>query len=77
MEIQVHIGAEIKRVLNEQKRSVAWLAEEIDCDNSGLGRRLQNQHINTKLLYKISFALKNNFFEYCAKAFTDTKQRKL
>ena len=76
MDIKVHIGTEIRRVLNEQKRSVSWLAEEIGCDNSSLGRRLNNEHINTKLLYKVSIALKNNFFEYCAKAFTDAEQRK-
>ena len=64
MEIQVHIGAEIKKVLNEQKRSVAWLAREIGCDNSGLGRRLNNQHIRCDLLYKISKVLNKDFFVY-------------
>ena len=27
--LKVNIGAEIRKCLNEQKRSVAWLAEEI------------------------------------------------
>ena len=44
MDIQVHIGSEIRKQLNEQKRSVSWLAEEMGCDNSSLGRRLNNQH---------------------------------
>ena len=42
MEIKFHTGAEIRKRLNEQKRSVLWLVEETGCDNSSLGRRLNN-----------------------------------
>ena len=77
MDIQVHIGSEIRKQLKEQKRSVSWLAEEIGCDNSSLSRRLKNQHINTKLLFQISIVLGKDFFGYCSKALSDTGHKNL
>ncbi|MDR2206670.1 MAG: hypothetical protein LBE36_11025 [Flavobacteriaceae bacterium] len=60
----LHIGKLIKQRLREHKRSQAWLAHEIDYDNSNLHKILENRYINIDLLFKISLALKEDFFAY-------------
>jgi len=62
MKPEIHIGNEIKKELNTQKRSINWLAGEIGCDQSNLCKILNKQHINTELLYRISECLDIDFF---------------
>lgn len=57
-----HIGMEIHLRLKAQERSVAWLARKISCDHSNLSRQLKCSHIHAELLYRISIAMKENFF---------------
>ena len=64
MRIKIHIGDEIRKELNVQKRSVNWLADEIGCDRSNLSRQLQSPHLHPKKLYLISKALNVDFFLY-------------
>lgn len=66
MNIQkIHIGKLIKQKMDEQQRSVAWLAREIKMDSSYLNKQLKSQAaIHTALLYRISIALKTDFFAY-------------
>ena len=64
MDTNFHIGTEIQKILNEQKRSVSWLATKTDCDNSCLSKQLKKKHIHCQLLDKISKALKKDFFTY-------------
>ena len=68
MKSNVHIGIEIRKWLNEQNLSVKWLAEEIDYDNSNLGKLLNKPYIHSKLLYSISVALGKDFFALYSKA---------
>ena len=61
----MNIGEEILQKLKEQKRSVAWLAEQVNCDRSNLYRMLKNSpHIHSGLLFRISVALEVYFFDY-------------
>jgi hypothetical protein len=48
---------------NTSKHSIAWLAREIEHEDSSLCKLLRNSYsINTKLLFPISIALKYDFF---------------
>jgi len=63
MKKKLHIGNEIRKELNNQDRSIAWLAKNIDgCDSSNLGKQLKSPHIRTELLNKICIILKKDFF---------------
>jgi len=59
----IHIGKIILQKLSEKERSIAWLARQIHCDDSNLGRQLKSSsHIHSELLLRISIALKEDFF---------------
>jgi len=62
MKHKIHIGNEIKKELNTQKRSVNWLADEIGHDQSNLRKKLEKPCINTNLLHSISVALGKDYF---------------
>ena len=62
MKPHVDMGKEIRKCLNEQKRTVTWLADEIDHDQSNLNKKLQKTHIHTDLLFKIAQVLKVDLF---------------
>jgi plasmid maintenance system antidote protein VapI len=62
-EDDIHIGKLIIEKLKEKERSVSWLARQINCDESNLGRLLKNsKHIHSELLLRISIALDEDFF---------------
>jgi predicted transcriptional regulator len=61
----IDIGKVIFQILKEKKRSIAWLAREIDLDKSNLNKILKNsRYIYVGLVYKISRALEYDFFAY-------------
>jgi len=62
MKPKIHIGNEIRKALNTQKRSVNWLADAIGHDQSNLHKKLEKPHICTNLLYRISEFLNKDFF---------------
>jgi len=64
MEPKGHIGNEIRKHLDKQKRNVMWLADEIGYDHSNLTKQLAKPIIHTKLLYSISDALDVDLFAY-------------
>jgi DNA-binding Xre family transcriptional regulator len=59
---EIHIGNLILRKLEEDKRSVTWLAEEIYTDPSNLHKLLKKKSISTATLQKIAKVLKCEFF---------------
>ena len=65
MEIKkIHIGDIIKKKLNEQERSLYWLADKMGCDHSNLYKKLKKPHICCLLLHCISEVLHVDFFSY-------------
>ncbi len=58
----IHIGQAVRQKMDEQGTTIAWLARQVHCDSSNLGKHLQQAHIYPELLYKISLALKTDFF---------------
>lgn len=61
---EIHIGREIQAQLAAQKRSVAWLAEQLHCDASSLRKQLKKPYISTDLLFRISGILGTDFFTF-------------
>ena len=73
----IHIGKEIKQRLHALERSVAWLAKKIDCDRSNLSKNLKCPHIHPELLYRISVALRMDFFARYSQQLQDDIQRQV
>ena len=64
MKKKFHIGTLIRKQLEYQERSGAWLARKINTDPSNISKILNKEHLDTELLVKISIALNHNFFQY-------------
>ncbi|MBQ4406799.1 MAG: XRE family transcriptional regulator [Bacteroidales bacterium] len=62
MEKDFHTGHLIREVLDRQKRSVSWLAREIQCERTTCYDIFERKFVNTEQLEKISIALRHNFF---------------
>lgn len=58
------IGSIIKRQLDEQRRSISWLAGQICTDCTNMYRILKKNDLDTDLLRRISVALRHDFFRY-------------
>ena len=62
---KVQVGEIILQKLKEKDRNVAWLARQIDCNDSNLWKTLKNsQYIHFDLIFRISKALDEDFFIY-------------
>ena len=69
MQSNIHIGDEIRKLLNAQKRSINWLAEEIGYDRTNLSRKLNKQHLDAKLMIDISKGLNTDLFALYSQTF--------
>ena len=64
----IDIGSLILQKLQEKERTISWLARQIGCDDSNLGKTLRNsRYIYIDLLSRISTALEEDFFVYCSR----------
>ncbi len=59
----LHVGQLIKRELEQQERTPAWLARKICCDRTNVHKIFLRPSLDTALLARISLALRHNFFE--------------
>jgi plasmid maintenance system antidote protein VapI len=64
MNNELNLGEIIKQKLEEQERSVAWLAKKIPIDRSNLYKILQQSYIPHNVLWRISKVLDYDFFKY-------------
>lgn len=62
MSKELHIGKLIRDKLNENGQSASWLAKKVHCDCSNFNKLLKKDHIDTKLLLRISEVLHFDFF---------------
>lgn len=70
----IDIGAIILEKLKEKERSVAWLARKIGKDKDNLNKTLKNSNfIYYDLVFQISKALDENFFDYGTQKLNETK----
>ena len=61
-----HIGQHIKATLAHDGRSITWLANELGCTRDNLYKIFHHSFVNTDLLFKISEAMKHDFFKDCS-----------
>lgn len=59
----INIGQSIREELLQQKRTVSWLANQLNCTRTAVYRIMDKNSIDTAMLVNISVALKHNFFE--------------
>jgi len=67
------MGTEVRKCLNRQKRSVSWLAEELNCDQSNLNKKLNKERVHPDLLYEISQVLEIDLFACYSKQLVESK----
>ena len=76
MHEDIHIGQIIFQKLKEKERSIAWLARQVNYNDSNLGRLLKNsQHIHAELLLRISLALDEDLFAHYSKKIKEGKKQ--
>jgi len=71
---QIHIGSIIHKELKSQRRSAAWLADQIPCDRTNIYRILKKKTLDIDLLWLISKILKTNFLKYYYDHFSDVEK---
>ena len=59
----VNIGLRIKEELQQQERTISWLARKLNCNRSTVYRILNKNSIDTMLLEQISRILNHNFMQ--------------
>jgi len=64
MSENIPIGEIIKQKLKANDRSMAWLAQKVNCDNSNFCKKLKNNNIDIDLLFRISEILQEDFFAH-------------
>jgi hypothetical protein len=70
---KIHIGEIICQKLNAEGRTKKWLAEQVHCNQSNFCKLLQKPSMDTELLLKISFVLKDDFFSCFSNYYNDNK----
>ena len=56
------MGSEIHKCLSHLKRTVTWLADELDCDQSNLNKKLLKRCLHPDLVFHISQVLGVDLF---------------
>ncbi len=57
------IGQAIKAELEEQERTISWLAKKLNVNRAAVYRILRKNSIDTNMLISISTILKHNFLK--------------
>lgn len=70
----MHIGNRIKQKLREDRRSAAWLAQQICCTRTNIYKILRKSSIDIALLVRISRVLGHDFFEDISKELVEKDQ---
>lgn len=67
--MNIHVGQEIRRRLNEKGHTVVWLAEALACSRTNVYKIFEKEHIDTDMLARISTILEFDFFSLLSKQF--------
>jgi len=71
---EIPIGELILLKLKEKERSIVWLAKQIGCDDSNLGKMLKGKrYFYPDLLLRISAILGEDFFDYYSQKLKEIK----
>lgn len=71
----LHIGSEIKRVLNQQRRSAIWLSRKLYCDRTNIYKLFGRSSVDTDMLLRISLILQYDFFEQYSRLYAEKSCR--
>ncbi|MDR1950944.1 MAG: hypothetical protein LBP96_01795 [Bacteroidales bacterium] len=63
----VHIGSLIRKQLKDEGRTLTWLSKQVHCDSSNLCKLLTHDSIHTDTLFRISAALRTDYFKCFSK----------
>ena len=63
----MHIGQLIKQQMEEQQRTVTWLARKLSYSRTNVYKIYDKKSIDTDLLMRISAALRYDFFAACSR----------
>jgi len=63
LEKSIHIGAIIKDKLTQERRSVSWFADQMNCDRSNMYKLLSRAHLDSNFILRASKILEYNFFK--------------
>ena len=63
----INIGKRIQEELEQQERSISWLARKLDCNRTSVYRILKKNSIDTAQLSRISQILNHDFFQELSK----------
>jgi hypothetical protein len=74
--MELHIGKEIKRVLDESGKKALWLAKQLNTSDRNLYDLLNREEISTGQLAQISRILNYDFFALYQSQLPDTSEVK-
>ena len=58
----IHCGHLIKKELQRQRRSVAWLANEMSCTRGNMYKILERPYLSSDFIIRVSVKLQHDFF---------------
>jgi len=68
----LHIGREIQRVMEENGKTVVWLAREYGCSRIHMYRIFDKSSLDTAMLLRFSLLLDYDFFELYRQEFNSS-----
>lgn len=60
--MNIHVGQEIRRRLEEKNCTVVWLAHQLSCSRTNMYKIFEKPHLDSEMLQRISVALDYDFF---------------
>ena len=63
LEKSIHIGTIIKDKLTQERRSISWFADQMNCDRSNMYKLLSRAHLDSNFILRASKILEHNFFK--------------
>ena len=64
MENMIHAGKLIRKVLDEQGRTVVWFAKQLSYTRTNVYKIFEKKSIDTDVLFRISRLLQYDFFKH-------------
>lgn len=74
--MNIHVGQEIRRRLDEKGHTVVWLSEALACSRTNVYKIFEKTHIDTDLLARISTILDFDFFSLLSAQFCKENDEK-
>lgn len=71
----IHIGKQIRLKMEECKKTVVWLAEQLSCSRTNVYKIFDKYSIDTEMLARISTILDFDFFSLYSKDIKENKKK--